>query len=203
MSCEECGVCKSISDSGVESTEQHLNRVESRRSPILLIVGEAPYPTNPVDDYAFCKPSWCEQVEYNCSGRYVLCSLGVKLEHVYHKYSTPKELFQELKMYGVLFQNRFVGLNKDNSPSKSQTNRNLDNLLQTCSVIVLCGRETHDLVKKISNKAQVFDVIHPAARCKGYCPRWVQVWSEPGKLLQMLEQSGGGPIHNAINAVNA
>lgn len=203
MNCEECCVCKSISDGSVASPELHLNNVGGDRSPVLLIVGEAPYPTNPVDDYAFCKPSWSEQVEYNCSGRYVLCSLGVKLDCASSKYSTPKKLFQELKMHGILFQNRFLGLNKDNSPSKSQTNQNLDNLLQTCPVIVLCGRETHDLVGKISNKAQVFDVIHPAARCKGYCPRWVQVWSEPGKLLQMLEPSGSGPIHNAVNAVHA
>ena len=166
----------------------------------LLIVGESPYPTNAVPNEAFCKPTWTEQVEYNCSGRYVLCSLGVDFSKAVKKYSSPPAMFSAMNVAGVFFQNVYLELNVDKSPKKKSKNPDIDNIIARASKVVLCGRETHFLGTDDSEK--FLKVIHPAARCKSFCREWAEYWGAPKNLLNRLEPNGLGPIHAVISNIN-
>ena len=205
MTCEECNVCKQISaeTNSTERVTTELAQSTTNNDPAkieLLIVGESPYPTSPVPEFAFCKPTWIEQVEYNCCGRLVLCSLGIKLEKVSNKYPFPKNMFEDLTNKGIIFQNLYLELNKDKSPSRKHKNPKIDNLTSKASKVVLCGRETHIIAQE---KSDFICAIHPAARCRDYCQEWKKFWGGKGNLLNLLEPSGSGPIHTIINNINS
>lgn len=205
MICENCDICKTISEKEeiLETSAKSLSLEgypPNTEGVKLLIVGETPYPTHAVENIAFCKRNRKEQVEYNCSGRFVLCSLGVDFTKVTEKFNNPQEMFSVMSELGVVFQNAYLDLNSDNSPSRKSRNQKIDTLIQNSNKVVLCGRETHNLSEDVPGK--IFKVIHPAARCKSYCKEWMMYWGSHQNLLKVLEPDGSGPIHIAISRIN-
>lgn len=149
----------------------------------LAIVGKAPYPQQPVG-IPFCKETWKEIEAHNCSGLYVLRSLGISISKVKQNY-TPVSLFEKLARLGIVFLN--VSYDLINGPLRKKSHKeSLRNALQINSPIfkkathiILCG----DAKKNFwfgDNLENFKTVIHPDIRnrSKKRWHSWSQTWSD-------------------------
>ena len=161
----------------------------------LLIVGNVPY-ENEYNGIAFCKDLWKDFLDAQCSGRYLLCSLGINLNDVQKKY-TPLKLFMQMAKKGIVFVNQG------------------DVLLRQClsrnvGQAVSCGSNIQEKVKKeIQGEVELFKHIdrHPCPQGETNPPDksgdWYKFWGTYESLLRILEPSGSGPIHDAVSDINA
>lgn len=87
----------------IDATIKYISGV-SQTSLQLTIIGRDPFPTDPIG-IPFCKPTWEQQLESNCSGRNVLLSLGIDLDAAEKEFKTPSGLFESLRSDGIIFLN--------------------------------------------------------------------------------------------------
>lgn len=166
----------------------YLAHLKQRQHIQATFVGKDPYPTSPIG-IPFCKPSWHEQRRGNCSGKYVLSSLGVDVDSpaIEKKYRAPEELFLHLAGEGIVFLNasyhylgksgfpkylygHLVDANKTNVPliRKSQ----MTFLLGKASVMVPYLEGPFPALAD-----SLVTVIHPDVRNRGRRPTdWHEAW---------------------------
>lgn len=133
--------------------------VESCSDVKLLVVGNKEY-DNGANGIAFCKNSWLEILQPQCSGRYLLCALGINFQNVCVKYHNPVELFLEMAKRGIVFLNQ-----------KNFSNTPLIEYLQLHKpkIVLLCGSPVLMSYLKIQGKinvepCRIFKTVHPDVR---------------------------------------
>ncbi len=148
----------------------------------LAIMGKDPYPTD-ATGIPFCKPTWDQQLYGNCSGRYVLLSLGFEEETIRAKYNAPINLFEDLLGHGIVFLNasyEYIGntiSKKRHLPYLQESYKHNKPVLDSASVILCCGE-----AKKIrwvvpATDERFLTVIHPDVRNKR-SDRWKEWWDK-------------------------
>ena len=183
--------------SEVDSCEmEYKEKVETLESIELLIVGNEPYPSGS-NGIAFCNNSWNELMNGRCGGRYLLCSLGIDFSKIKSNYKSPVSLFMKMANKGIVCVNQN------------------DELLSMClekksKVSITCGSKISSVVvenvKKSSERIVKID-RHPSPQGESNPPdkqgTWYKYWGTFENILKILEPSGKGPIHDAINEINS
>jgi len=160
----------------------------------LVIMGKDPYPTNPTN-IPFCKGSWKEQTMWNCSGKFVLQSLGFMVDELKFEYSCPRSLFQSLAENGIVFLNlsyQYVGrslvMKDDAEMIKKYTQINLP-FLTAAKTILACGEAKRIIwsrereIKEMYQIEKILNVTHPDIRNRNSIyPKtklgWENYWGE-------------------------
>ena len=142
---------------GLEQTYQ--SAVEYCSDIKLLVVGNKEY-DNGANGIAFCKNSWSEILQSQCSGRYLLCALGINFQNACVKYHNPVELFLEMAKQGIAFFNQ---KNISNTPLIEHLQ------LHKPKIVLLCGSPSLMNYLKIQGKMEVehcriFKTVHPDVR---------------------------------------
>jgi len=161
--------------------ETYIEILTSKNDFDLIIVGKDPYPSSPIG-IPFCKGTWVELLQYNCSGSHVLASIGVDLVAAKEKYTTPDKLFEALAKEGIGFLNAsYHFLDSDKILKKHHCyieealilNKPIVEKSKAC---ILCG-QAKIINKYISGRAYVFEVIHPDVQTKRlYKKQWNETW---------------------------
>lgn len=155
----------------------------------LVIVGKDPYPKD-ATGVPFCKPCWDSQTAANCSGRYVLESLGIDPEddELHKAYPTPKHIFDELCVQGVVFLNACFDLidgpitKRDHSQMLQDAYEVNESYLAVPQKVVYCGEAKK--ICWINEGLVVHRAMHPDFRNKNHkdrSDRW-RKWWDPGQL---------------------
>lgn len=157
----------------------------------VVIVGRDPFPKY-ATGIPFCKPNWDQQLANNCSGKYVLLSLGIDLAAAQQAHSTPQELFEKLRSNGIVFLNasyKLVGDKIRLSKHKkylSEANEINKKFIEAAKTVRYCGEAKK--INWISPISMDLCVVHPDIRNK-YNPntreRWLASWS-PNALHEQL-----------------
>ena len=155
------------------------------------IVGKDPFPTA-ATQIPFCKATGKEQLALNCSGRYVLASLGITLSTVEAEYETPRELFEALRSVGIVFLNAsrsYIGgtINRSKHlPLLTEALVANEPILHAARNVIYCGEAW-----KVSWVAPTVTgelSVHPDVRNK-YNPRtkdrWKQSWEEKALFMRL------------------
>lgn len=145
----------------------------------VAIVGKDPFP-GVRTCIPFCKPNWKEQLASNCSGRYVLSSLGVDLAAAESEHETPGDLFMALRDTGIVFLNasyEFIGgtLRREHLSHMEAAYAINEPILQASKAAIFCGEAWK--VKWIFHPEHGEFVIHPDVRNR-HNPRTKDRWSE-------------------------
>lgn len=172
-------------------------KIVKRSSSInLIVIGNTPY-ENDFNGIAFCKDLWKDLLDPQCSGRYLLCALGIDLQKV-QKTIKPVKLFMTLAKKGIIFLNQ-----KDKLLQES--------LSKNVGMVITCGGNIREDIKKkisqvIGNKYKHLE-RHPSPQGETNPPdkngNWFKCWGMHRNLLNILEPSGSGPIHTIINDINS
>ena len=85
-------------------SESYLEKVQNVQSLKLVVVGQDPYPIG-ANGIAFCKSSFADLYDENCSGAYVLNALGYTLGYAIQTYINPVDMFMDLLDKGIAFVN--------------------------------------------------------------------------------------------------
>lgn len=164
----------------------------------LAIVGKDPFPTS-ATGIPFCKATWEEQLAKNCSGRYVLGSLGVALGEARVDYRTPEELFAALRDVGIVFLNasyKYLGptpIRRNHMPLLEQAHEVNTPILREANYVMYCGeaKKVRCWLDPVESAEQAKFVIHPDVRNRNN-PRtrdeWKAAWA-------------GGAIGNAFRII--
>lgn len=183
------------------SGKQHLAIAEPERRPLLvsqsayltaagssplqlIVVGKDPFPTD-ATGIPFCKTTWEQQLAFNCSGQYVLRSLGVNLMEAQRAYLTPSALFEYLASIGILFLNAsytFIG----QKIRKSKHWEHLyaahlvnDPFIRVANKVIYCGEAQK--IKWVTDIDTGWCVVHPDVRNRvnpRTSMRWSTVWND-------------------------
>ncbi|MBB6559456.1 hypothetical protein HNP48_002123 [Acidovorax soli] len=157
---------------------RYLENIDAKRLQV-VIVGKDPFPAD-ATNIPFCKPTWEQQLASNCSGKYVLRSLGVDLVAAQKTYSTPSGLFEILGLDGIVFLNASYDL----IGAKIIKSKHLKYLLeahkinkafiQRARTVVYCGEACK--VKWVDAVNSGLCVVHPDIRNRAN-PRTFQRWA--------------------------
>lgn len=153
----------------------------------LVILGKDPYPGDPVG-IPFCKDTWSELFQYNCSGRYVLNALGYEENDIITgKYSCPAAFFEYLaKIRGIFFLN--VSYHYLGGPLRKKKHQKFIDeahdvnkpILRNARRIIFCGAANKIRWLGLEG-GNVTKVVHPDVRNR-YSPflhinsDWKNVW---------------------------
>ncbi len=153
---------------------------------LLAIVGKDPFPQDP-KAIPFCKSDWDSQLRRTCSGRHVLCSLGVDIEDARRCYEVPDELFKALRNAGIVFLNasyQYLGCSITRQKHLGWLEQahevNLP-FLTKAKTVILCGEAKR--IRWLPGMKQMgIAVVHPDERCRiSRCERvragWAKYWS--------------------------
>lgn len=150
----------------------------------IALVGKDPFP-KAATQIPFCKATWKEQLASNCSGRYVLASLGVTLSEAEAEYETPQGLFEALRSAGIVFLNAscsYIGgtiVRSKHLPLLAKAHIANKPVLQAAKNVIYCGEAWK--VRWIEPTLKGDLSIHPDVRNK-HNPRtkdrWKQSWEE-------------------------
>ncbi len=172
-----------VRPSGTVMSAHYLEDVPS--GPLqVAVVGKDPFPTA-ATQIPFCKPTWREQLAMNCSGRYVLASLGIKLSEAEGVYERPQDLFEALRSVGIVFLNAShseIGGTISRSkhlPLLAETYAANKPFLHAAKSVILCGEAWK--IRWVEPTLRGDVSIHPDVRNK-HNPRtkerWKQSWEE-------------------------
>lgn len=110
----------------------------------LAIMGKDPFPSVPMG-IPFCKPTWAQQSEDNCSGGHVLRSLGFSLGVLTTRFNAPSEFFYWMAQKRIGFLNLVysyvgtgIGQKKHQQYLANGFERNRP-ILDGAENVVLCG----------------------------------------------------------------
>lgn len=164
-----------------EEANNYLKRRLALAEPIkLLIIGQDPYPSG-ATGIAFCKNSFEELFAKNCSGKYVLNSLGLH-ERNTRRFGDTRELFYYLLEKGIAFiniSNKLLEGEFIEGHTKSEFNQRLFrlnegkilssrkyniNFIENSTKIVLLGKwKTEPIFKKYYSEFEYNEtLIHPS-----------------------------------------
>jgi uracil DNA glycosylase len=182
------------SDDNPSFSDIYYSKAKSMDSIKILIVGQDPYPTN-ANGVAFCKNSYYELYQEDCSGGIVLRSMGIDKERA-RKISkkNPKNLFYELlSSAGICFINVFnksydeLSVEEIRKSALETHNFNMP-LINKAKKIVLLGKgRTKSTFEEYYPDAK-YDIvfIHPSPKAKiGNESEWNDTW-ETEKLATLL-----------------
>ena len=151
----------------------------------LAIVGKDPFPSCAIG-IPFCKPTWEQQFAINCSGRYVLLSLGIDPATAQTAYAAPAHLFDYLRTLGIVFLNASY-IHLDSKLRKRhlcymqhayQINRLFLNNAQT---VLYCGEASKIRWITPITRDGSYSVVHPDVRNKVHPHRsvcWLSWWGD-------------------------
>ena len=149
-------------------------------------MGKDPYPTD-ATGIPFCKPSWDQQLAENCSGRYVLNSLGCEEEVIREKYKYPNCLFEDLLGCGIVFLNvsyQYIGakLSREKHLHYLQESYKYNRaVLESASIVLCCGEAKNIRWVMPKTDERFHFIIHPDIRNKvnpGRNVRWKEWWDK-------------------------
>lgn len=155
--------------------------IKSVENVKLSIIGKDPYPTAPMG-IPFCKSNWKEFTAYNCSGKYVIESLGSDLAEAEILYNSPDDLFCNLAEKGIVFLNASYYF-LDSSTITKKHMQFVENslainlpIIKRSENVLLCGQA------KVLNsilKTEFEEAIHPDVRNKAMRPElWETYWAK-------------------------
>lgn len=160
----------------------------------LVIIGKDPFPSD-ATGIPFCKPTWEQQMAWNCSGLYVLLSLGLDLVSIQEIHPTPASLFESLRAEGIVFLNAsyaYLGKKKITQSRHIQQLKAAHelnkNIIQSASAVIYCGEASKiKWIDPIERTGSHY-VVHPDVRNKNRritFSRWHKWWS-PNALVDSL-----------------
>jgi hypothetical protein len=184
-----------VINEGSESfVDLYYSKAKSMDSIRLLIVGQDPYPTNS-NGVAFCKDSYYELFQDDCSGGIVLKSMGIDKEMArLISRKNPKNLFYELlTSCGICFVNVFnklydrLSIEEIKLAAEEACQFNMP-IVQKSKTIVLLGKgrtkNTFDEFYSGINYQHV--LIHPSQKARaGNETEWSEAW-ESAKLASLI-----------------
>lgn len=183
-----------INDDNESFIDLYYSKAKSMDSIRLLIVGQDPYPTNS-NGVAFCKNSYYELFQDDCSGGVVLKSMGIDKEKArLISKKNPKNLFYELlTSCGICFINVFnklydrLSIEEIKLAAEEARQFNMP-IVQKSKTIVLLGKgrtkSTFDEFYSGINYQHV--LIHPSPKAKaGNETEWSETW-ETEKLASLM-----------------
>lgn len=164
----------------------YLAGIASQTAIHAVFVGKDPFPTAPVG-LPFCKNTWTEQLQDNCSGKHVLQSIGVSLAMANQAYQTPIDLFMALARQGIVMLNasyHFLnspGFPKVYVPLLEQANTVNLPVIGRAQYVFLLG-QAKVLLPYIRQKFpelkdSVVTVIHPDTQNRKFRrSEWEEIW---------------------------
>lgn len=168
----------------------------------LVVVGKDPFPSNRDESgIPFCKSNWVHQLASNCSGKYVIQSIGIDLEKAKVNYATPRLLFEALGSDGILFLNASYetpgkrikkSIQKINMEAAHEINKEF---LQKSPSVIFCG-EAKNITNWIDSSIDGENVVHPDIRNrhnKSLSNQWSKWWEKDAlrsKLKLDLRSTG-------------
>ncbi len=166
--------------------EFYYSRARSMDAIRLVIIGQDPYPQNS-NGVAFCKNSYYELFQENCSGGIILKSLGLDKEKARAiSPKNPKELFYELlTSCGICFINIFNQVSKDMSAEETDAAakeaREFNTLIikKALKIILLGKSKTKDIFDEYyPNIICDHVLIHPSPHAKVHNQdEWSKTWA--------------------------
>lgn len=165
--------------------QKYLKELSKKSKLKLCIIGQDIYPED-ASGIAFCKNKFEQLLSYNCSGKYVLKSLGYDLDYFKNeKKISTEELFIELLNKGICFINISYELlteipieQLEDSLSKFKTFNKF--FLEKSDNIVLLGKTTTLKLfnKNYSEYTNFETLIHPSPRNKSKL-EWKEIYEKP------------------------
>lgn len=159
----------------------------------LAVIGKDPFPSDPTG-IPFCKPSWDQQLDLKCSGRYVLLALGLDVTSIQEKYSKPKSLFEFLREEGIVFLNASyvytggqITQTKHLQHLKAAYTLN-KSIIESARAVIYCGEASKIRWIAPIEKPESYCVVHPDVRNKNRkitSDRW-RMWWGPNALIDRL-----------------
>lgn len=160
----------------------------------LLIVGQDPYPTNS-NGVAFCKNSYYELFQEDCSGGIVLKSMGIDKEKArIISPKNPKNLFYELlTSCGICFINVFnklydkLSIEEINLVANETRQFNIQIIKKSKTIVLLGKGKTKSTFEEYYPDISYQHVfIHPSLKAKtGNEAEWAETW-EAEKLATLM-----------------
>ena len=186
----------------------------------LVIMGKDPYPTAP-QGIPFVKSTWEEMLNRNCSGRYVLESLGFPVSslsaaELTGRYDEPRQLFLNLASSGIVFLNLSYEIPDKDAKVSWDKMTHLAKMEEAdlinapyCNVawlVILCGQAKERWRLPSHAHTQSIETVHPSIQCSvhqeqrikdGWHTWWSQDvifnWVKPvPELRQILSLLRGG-----------
>lgn len=183
----QCGLCKDAQEFGIgQGTYNDI--VKKLQEIRLLVVGNKKYPSGAMG-IAFCKSTWRDILATNCSGRYLLCALGVNLQKAQRTFCLPEDLFKYLAKLGIVFWNY----------------SEIDTLIQfgvSIEETILCGPNAEKILRNANfvnkiNKFPYYIPKHPSpegVKKNNQNDIWFRFWGTYGKIPTELNS-----IYNGCN----
>ncbi len=160
----------------------------------VMIVGQDPYPTNS-NGVAFCKDSYYELFQPDCSGGIVLNSMGISKERAREiSRKNPKNLFYDLlDNFGICFINVFhklydsLSIEDVRSAAEEARLVNLPLLEKSENIILLGKGKTKSTFERYYPEISYNHVlIHPSPKARtGNEAEWSETW-ESQKLSKLI-----------------
>ena len=185
--------------------EEYYNILTKLSEIKLIIMGKDPYPDAPTG-IPFCKDTWAQMFQNNCSGRYVLSALGYESKKsLERKYSRPTDFFKYLaEKKGIVFLNisyHYIGgslLKKDHEGYINDAWDTNKFIMQKAKSVVVCGiagrRPWITSKWKALTEIEVIGVVHPDIRCKNskyksVQEEWKMRWGAKSSLCSLYNDS--------------
>ncbi len=150
----------------------------------LAIIGKDPFPSDPTG-IPFCKPFWEQQLAWNCSGLYVLRSLGLDLDIIQDAHLTPISLFESLLAEGIVFLNASYTTiegkitQSRHIPQLRAAYELNKNIIQSAETVIYCGEASKIKWVAPIKRTGSHCVVHPDVRNKNRritSNRWHKWW---------------------------
>ena len=152
----------------------------------VVIVGKAPFPTDP-EGIAFCRGKWDDLSKENCSGNTVLNALFGDFSEVKGKFCGPIKFFFWLASQGIVFLNRYL----ENPLVREFASKDKLNM-------ILCGEEAH----KISDSK--IKLIHPSNLAKAQNEKsWKETWENHNSFIAKIKTLKSDEVDDIKSVLNS
>ncbi len=160
-------------------SESYLEKVQNVQRLKLVVVGQDPYSFGG-NGIAFCKNSFEDLFDGNCSGDYVLNSLGYTMDYAKQTYANPVDMFLDLLNKGIAFINMSAEHLKSKEIEYYRKFYDYNSVfLSKAEKIVVLGISKSKLIFEelysLEFKANEF-LIHPSGKNRED-ERWTRYWT--------------------------
>ena len=147
--------------------EKYFKELKAIDSINILFIGKDPYPKGP-NGIPFCKDNIEDLRKPNCSGKYLLYSLGINVDK---EIRSPLDIFFDLlkrNKIGCINASYFPFKKKERTNKKIEYSESLNSQLFGKSKQIIVAKSAIEILKKYKNyeelKDNIIEVYHPDHR---------------------------------------